>query len=130
VSAPAQCRENPCPSANALATTSNASSRSSALSLLSAVIRIGMVSATAPMLLRTDPPNKDSGAFEFFDAFLKPCNEFAKLLIFAEQLFVGRSVHADLASDHHVNCVELIAIFTLAGKTTLNNHRERLAMAR
>ena len=47
------------------------------------------------------------GTFEFFDAFLQLRNEFAKLLIFAEQLFVGRSVHADLASDHRVSCTKL-----------------------
>ena len=47
------------------------------------------------------------GTFEFLDSLLKLRNEFAKLLIFEEQLLIGRSVHAGLASDHRVSCTKL-----------------------
>src|SRR5262249_50065113 len=44
-------------------------------------------------------------AFEFLDAPLQLGDEFAKLLVFADQLFVGRRVHADLDSDKTMSAV-------------------------
>ena len=62
------------------------------------------------------------GSFEFFDAFLELRNEVAKLLIFREQLLVRRSVHASLGSDEPCQLHEIMAIFLLSGKGSLNNH--------
>src|ERR1041385_5716261 len=47
------------------------------------------------------------GTFEFFDALFELRIFVAEMLILAEQLFVGRSIHADLVSDGLVSCTRL-----------------------
>jgi hypothetical protein len=70
-------------------------------------------------------------AFDLLKTMLQIANDLlepgvlrAKLLIFEEQLFVRRCVHADLDSEESCQLYEIIAIVTGRGKVGLNNHRK------
>jgi hypothetical protein len=65
------------------------------------------------------------GAFEFVDAFSELRDEFAKLLILEEQLFVGWRVHADLNSDKPCQLSKIMGFLLLMSKMALNNHQKR-----
>ena len=65
-------------------------------------------------------------ALQIADRLLKPCNLLAQQLILDEQLLIGRGVHADLDSDEPCQLHEIIAVFSIRGKTALNKHTSGL----
>ena len=68
-------------------------------------------------------------AFDFFKAFVEIANGlpergilFAELLIFAEQMLVGRRVHADLDGEIPCQLSGIIGVLAVIGKGSLNKH--------
>ena len=64
-----------------------------------------------------------NGLFQLVDALIASGKQFAKLLIFQEQLLVRRPVHANLDNDTSCQLSGIIAVSAVDGKGTLIKYK-------